>query len=133
MIYLGNKPIGINIENMKLLSVYTVPEDWTSGSKALVSYIHSQVLDSVVTYGQPNKICVCIFENNNATDTYKMDLMFFSLYSNPSTWSSNNSKLGGMVRNNFSNYREYTTSNSASCTAGTKIYIYEIAAPMGVT
>lgn len=128
MIYLGEDPIGLNIDNLKLLSVYTVPQDWTSGNNALMSNIYTSAIAPVITYNQSNKLCICVFKNNNATGSYKMNYCFFSLAVDPSTYTSSNVACGGMLRGTESNFniRNFLLSNSASCTAGTEIYIYEL-------
>ena len=120
MIYLGQNPIGMNIENMRLIHQHEITTDYTT----TLSPLYTNEIKPYITFGDYQKICVVVFKNNTTTLSNPINAVFFSLGIEPSAMTSDN-RNGGMIRGNYTNMRNLLLTNDARCSAGTTMCIYE--------
>lgn len=123
MIYLGQDPVGININcnNMKLIYTGIITQEYASTLDSL----YKNEIKPHITYGDFHKLCICTFENNNFTGSNPINFIFFLLGVDVESASSN-TRNGGMMQADYSSIRNFLLSNDARCSAGTILKIYTI-------
>lgn len=121
MMYLGKDAVGINLSNMKLIHQHTITQNYTS----TLSSLYQNEISPYITFGDYSKLCIIIFRNNTSTQSNTIDCIFFGLGTDI-TSATSNERNGGMVRSNYTNYRNFLLSNDARCSEGTELYIYEL-------
>lgn len=120
MIYLGDNPIGINIEGLKLIHSHTISKDYTT----TLAPLYTDEIKPYITYGDYHKLCIVVFRNNTSTLSNPINVLFFSLGIDIEAVDGD-TRNGGIIRQNYNNIRRIVTSYDARCSAGTQIYIYE--------
>lgn len=121
MIYLGNNPVGINMDSMKLIHQHTLTSNYTT----TLSSLYTNEIQPYITFGDYTKMCVVVFRNNTTALENSINVVFFSLAVDIQTAASN-AVTGGMIRSNYTNIRNLVLSNDARCSSGAQVCIYEL-------
>lgn len=106
-------------KDMKLIYQKTL----TSNYNTTLSSLYYNEIAPNITFGDYRKLCICIFENNTTALSNKINYVFFNMGIELSALN-NDTRNGGMIRNDYTNVRYLVLSNDARCNAGTILKIY---------
>lgn len=125
MIYLGRDPIGINndINTMKLIKTYVVPESWENDTKGNPQTIFNTIMSGETA--TTHEIYVFVVLNNTASQQNYAGNVIIMVSNN----FGSNDTFGAVVRNNWQNVRQGISGISFWISQGATVKVYKMDIP----